>query len=81
MSDFKVEVVRIKEILEHPNADKLELATIKGWQCVIPKGIYKAGYVVIYIPIDSILPQEIEEKIFPPATNAGIPNRTASNCP
>lgn len=65
MSTLIVEIVRIKQIDVHPNADKLELAQIKGWQCVVPKGEYKAGDLVLYIPIDSILPPHIEGALFP----------------
>ena len=39
---------------------------MKGWQCVVQKGVYKVGDKVVYLPIDSILPHEIESKIFPP---------------
>lgn len=66
MSSLKVEIVRILDILEHPKADRLEIAQIKGWQCVIGKGTYKKGDKAIYIPIDSILSKETEEKLFPP---------------
>lgn len=66
VSDYAVEVVKIDEILVHPEADRLELARIKGWQCVVQKGRYKAGQKVIYIPIDSVLPPWLEEKLFPP---------------
>jgi len=66
MSELKVEIVEIAEINNHPNADRLDLATIKGWQCVAQKGVYKQGDKAIYFPIDSVLPIEIETKIFGP---------------
>jgi RNA ligase (TIGR02306 family) len=66
MSTLKVEITKIDEILPHPNADRLELAKIKGWICVIPKSQYKVGELVIYFPIDSILPQWVEDIVFPP---------------
>lgn len=65
MSTLKVEVVSIEEILDHPNADRLSLARVKGWICVIPKGVYKQGDLVVYIPIDSLLPEDVENKLFP----------------
>ncbi len=66
MSDlFKVPLTRILEVKSHPNADRLELATIYGYQVVIPKGVYKANDPVIYIPIDSILPAYLEALLFP----------------
>lgn len=49
-------VRKIKQIKEHPNADRLELAIVDGWQCIIEKGRYKTGEKVIYCEIDSFLP-------------------------
>src|SRR5690348_982466 len=56
MSTLIVEVCRIDRVFPHPNADALELAHIKGWQCVVPIGKYAAGDLVTYIPIDSMIP-------------------------
>ncbi len=64
MSDLKVEVVLVDAVEKHPNADRLDIATIKGWQCVVSRGSFKAGDEALYIPIDSILPPEVETKIF-----------------
>ena len=64
MSQLKVEVVEIDEILEHPNADSLELARIKGWICIVKKGVFKSGDKCIYAPIDSVLPYILEDKLF-----------------
>lgn len=62
-SSLIVEVCDIKEIKEHSNADLLEIAVIKGWNCIVKKGEYKVGDVVIYIPPDAILPQPLIEKL------------------
>ena len=51
MATLIVEVCRIDRVLAHPNADALELAHIKGWQCVVPKGRYAGGTLVTYVPI------------------------------
>lgn len=64
MSELIVEICKIEEILPHENADRLELATIKGWICVIQKNSFNVGDLCLYIPIDSILPEELESKIF-----------------
>lgn len=74
MSTLKVEVKTIDEILPHPNADKLELARFSGWTCVVGKGIYKAGDKVVYFPIDSVLPNDVESKIFPPGSKVKLNN-------
>lgn len=65
MSSLIVEVVRIKEgdITPHDNADKLEIAKIKGWQCVVGKGQFKPGDLAVFIPIDSVLPTSLVEEL------------------
>lgn len=69
MSELKIKLQRIHEIREHPNADRMELAIIGGsggWQCCVQKGAHAAGDLVIYFPVDSILPSDLEAKIFGP---------------
>jgi len=56
MRDATVEI--IGSIAVHPNADRLELATILGYQCVVQKGLYKGGETIVYIRPDSLLPIE-----------------------
>jgi len=65
-SDYKVPYTTILDVQPLTNSDRLELATVYGWQVVVAKGRYKIGSQVIYIPIDSILPENIETLIFPP---------------
>lgn len=43
-----------------PGADKIEVATVLGWQVVVKKGEFKVGDYVVYIEIDSILPERPE---------------------
>lgn len=64
MSTFKVSIEKIDKIWQHPNADKLELASVEGmtFQFVIPKDTYKLGDKVVYFPIDSVLPDTLIEK-------------------
>lgn len=59
-----VTICKVKKILKHPNADRLEIAEIKGWQVVCQKDIYKEGDLVIYFEIDSVLPEDVEDIIF-----------------
>ena len=61
MSIFAVTVERIAEVREHTNADRLEMARLASmsYQFVIAKGSYKPGDLVVYFPIDSILPQAV----------------------
>lgn len=75
MNDFKVVVVaKILKVEAHPNADRLELATVFGWNCVVQKGAFQAGDLVVYIPIDSVLPQELEDHIFGPQSKIKLHN-------
>jgi RNA ligase (TIGR02306 family) len=62
VSSLIVEVVRIKDIIKHDNADKLEIAVVKGWSCVVQKEQFKIGDLAVYIPIDSVIPQELIDK-------------------
>jgi RNA ligase (TIGR02306 family) len=39
-----------------PNADKIEVATVLGWKVVVGKDQFKVGDKVVYIEIDSVLP-------------------------
>jgi RNA ligase (TIGR02306 family) len=64
-STYKVPLTTILEIAPHPNADRLEVATVYGFQVVVKKDAYKVGDPVVYIPIDSILPEWLENKLFP----------------
>ena len=66
------DLANIKKILEirpHPNADALELAIIEGWQCVVKKGQFAAGDVVVYIAIDTLLTGNPEWASFLEARN------------
>jgi RNA ligase (TIGR02306 family) len=68
MSTHRVEVVKIDAVEKHPNADRLELAKIEGWQVVTGKGNFQAGDLALYIPVDSVLPNSLELRLFPPGS-------------
>lgn len=53
-------IQQISSIEPITNADKIELAHVLGWQCVIKKGEFKAGDLCTYIEIDSIVPEKPE---------------------
>jgi len=45
----------ISEVKHHPNADKLDLVKIKGWQVCVKRGEFKEGDLSVYIRTDTIL--------------------------
>ena len=61
MALFSVPVKRIDQVWTHPNADRLDLASVQGmsWQFVVGKDEYGPGDLVVYFPIDSILPDAL----------------------
>jgi len=63
-STHKVPYTTIKNITPHSGADRLEIAWVYGFQVIVRKDQYKVGDNVIYVPIDSILPEALELKIF-----------------
>jgi RNA ligase (TIGR02306 family) len=46
----------VASVRPHANADRLELATVLGWQTVIGKGTFKEGDRAVFVVIDTILP-------------------------
>jgi RNA ligase (TIGR02306 family) len=63
MSTFMAPVASIEKITPHTNADQLELAQILGWQLVVRKGEFKEHDRVVYFPPDTMMPQELSDKI------------------
>lgn len=46
----------ISALRPHNNADRLEIATVLGWQTIVKKGEFKEGDKVVLVVIDTILP-------------------------
>lgn len=61
MSERAMATIRVIDAIKtHPNADKLDLAIIDGWQLVTAKDNgFKVGDVVVYFEIDSWVPHEV----------------------
>lgn len=57
-----VPVATIDSIAPHPDADRLEIAQVLGWQVVVPKGRYRPGESVVYFPPDAVLPPALAER-------------------
>lgn len=50
----------IKSLSPIEGADLIEVAEVLGWQCVVKKGEFKVGDIVIYVEVDSVMPEKPE---------------------
>jgi len=50
----------IESLTPIEGADKIEVAQILGWQCVVKKGEFKVGEKIIYVEVDSVMPEKPE---------------------
>jgi RNA ligase (TIGR02306 family) len=67
VAEFEVKVVRIDDVIEHPNADRLTIVKIGGYTCIANKHEdgswrYKPGDAVVYIPENAVLPEWLLRK-------------------
>ena len=53
-------IQKILDLQPIAGADKIEVATVLGWQCVVKKGEFQVGDLCCYFEIDSILPPKPE---------------------
>jgi RNA ligase (TIGR02306 family) len=74
MAELKVEIVKISDIQVHPNADRMELAFVGGYQVCVTKDLFGIGMKAVYIPIDSLLPNSLEALIFGPDSKVKLHN-------
>jgi RNA ligase (TIGR02306 family) len=58
-----VRVCTVDEVEAHPNADRMEVATIKGWKVCIGKGQFQKGDKVVYLPPDTVMPSSLAERL------------------
>ncbi|MGX1911761.1 RNA ligase (ATP) [Streptomyces phaeochromogenes] len=62
MSTLRV-TAEVLTVHEHPNADALELAQVGLYRAVVAKGVYRTGETAVYIPEQSVLPEELIEEL------------------
>ena len=56
-------IKKIDNLSEIPNADKIEKATIGGWEIVVQKGLHSIGDNVLVFEIDSLLPEDLLKEL------------------
>lgn len=64
MSTHSVNVIEIADVRPHPNAERLEIVPVGGWQAVVKKGQFKPGDKAVYIEPDYMVPTSREEFSF-----------------
>lgn len=65
----------IKSLKKHPNADRLELAQVMGWQSVVQAGLHQQGDKVVFVVIDTILPKQSWSEFLVDKNNTDKPIR------
>lgn len=58
MSSFQVLGKRVT-VEPHPDADRLDVVRVDGYQCVSEKGRWQTGDVAVYIPEQAVVPDNI----------------------
>lgn len=51
-------IEQVREVKNHPNADKLDIIKVLGYDAIVGRDSYKVGDTVIFIQPDSILPHD-----------------------
>lgn len=69
MADFEVLVEEVLSVVDHPDADRLSLVSVRGYTCVSAKlddgsHRYKAGDRVVYVPEGAVVPEWLLKKGF-----------------
>jgi len=54
-------VARINEIKPIEGADNIEQAVVGGWNCIIQKGQYNEGGLVVVATTDAVIPQDLSD--------------------
>ena len=81
MSKLVVEVCEVLHVEPHPNADRLAIATVKGWRTCIKKNpetgetAFNVGDKCIFFPPDAVLPEAIAN-----SAEDAVPGRLGVSC-
>jgi RNA ligase (TIGR02306 family) len=63
VSDIAITVQEIREVENHPDADRLDIVKILGTQCIVGRDEYVVGDKVIYFPPDMMIPEAIADAL------------------
>jgi RNA ligase (TIGR02306 family) len=51
-------IEKIKDVIPHPNADKLDIVGVMGYKCIVLKNRYAVGDRIVFIQPDTVLPDK-----------------------
>ena len=51
---------QISDIRPIPGADRIVVAQVDGWECVVQKDEFHVGDTIVYVEVDSIVPERPE---------------------
>lgn len=81
MSEFHVNVVKLGPMVPHPNADTLNITKVFDYPVITKKGGFKEGDLVVYIPVDSIVPNTEEWYFLCPLSEDRLPKYKIGEVP
>ncbi len=81
MSEFHVQIVRLGPMRSHPNADTLNITSIFDYQIITKKDGFKEGDLVVYIPVDSVVPDTEDWYFLCPLNSEGKPRYPLGEVP
>lgn len=69
-------IQRVSKIENHPNADRLDIATVLGWEVIVKRDEFKVNDLGIFFEIDAFLPvrpefEFLRKNCFKSTTNLG----------
>ena len=71
-------IQRIWNIEPIEGADRIELAHVLGWQCVVDKGQFKPMDLAVYFEVDSFLPVRPEFEFLRSDLNLNFSEQTVT---
>lgn len=81
MSEFHVTVVRLGPFVQHPNADSLDTTKVFDYTVVAKQGNFKEGELAVYVPVDSLVPDDEEWHWLAPRNPDGSPRFEVGKVP
>lgn len=63
MSETYTEIVEVSAVRPHPNADRLEIANVKGATVVVQKGAFHPGEKAVWFPPNMVVPDKAAEAL------------------